>query len=122
METLEFYNPVIANKGMNVTVRLGHKWKDIVDKGITEVEIKETGKPEVLHKAKIMTYSYLPFSMIPNSWLQLEHDPKCCDMHGLRQAMINAYGDKFDDDQMVTVLWFEVKDGTGTGKRKPGSA
>lgn len=110
MNALKFMNPIF-NKGMNLTVRMGNKWKDIVDKGDKDIEILESGRDTAIAHGKILTYSYLPFSMVPNNWLQLEHDPKCRDMHGLRQAMINAYGDKFDDDQQVTVLWFEVKDG-----------
>jgi len=110
VETLLFQNPV-WHPGLNVTVRLGDKWARIMDSGCKEVEIKKTGSDEVLAKAKLKTYAKIPFSLIPTQWLEAEHDPKCRDMHGLRQEMINAYGGKFDDDADVTVLWFEVQDG-----------
>lgn len=112
METLYFLNPVLQ-KDLQITIRLGQKWKEIFDQGCREVQICKTDDDKVLAKAKLKNYSYLPFSMIPEEWLAYEHDEACKKLDGLRKAMISAYGDKFDDDAMVTVLWFEVIDDGG---------
>lgn len=104
---LEFINPVMQ-AGVNVTVRAGNKWLKQVNIGDT-VLIQETNSQNGQNKeATIAGTAYLPFFLIPQAWLDLEHDPTCHDMSGLLLAMRRAYGSTFTTDEYVTVLFFTV--------------
>jgi hypothetical protein len=102
---LEFINPVY-HQGLNVTVRRGIKWYDKAKIG-DKVWINQTGNncPEI--DGIIVGLKYEQFLYLRKDELAFEHDPDCKDISGLRKAMIRAYPD-FTDDEDVTVLSFWI--------------
>ena len=99
-----FVNPVF-HEGLNITVRAGDKWMK-VDVG-DELICKETDTDEVLRRATIIGKAYLPFELIPETWLRFEHDPDCMDYSGLFWVMRELYPN-FTADSPVTVLIFKI--------------
>jgi hypothetical protein len=61
------------------------------------------------HLALIEEALEIPFVEIPETALQLEHDPSCQNLQGLYSAMKYAYGDEFHAGSLVTVLYFTVR-------------
>jgi len=105
---LEFKTPVF-NQGLNVTVRRGHKWVD--SKG-QRVQLWGNGQS---HGEVIITAVYPGrfCDLFDNNYpmqtdfLRLEHDPTCHNVAGLRKAMIAAYPDFDDDDDVCVVEFFK---------------
>lgn len=102
---LYFLNPVYA-PGLNVTVRRGHKWWDMVKPGDL-VFVRETGKPKTLVSGVVIGAYPTTCEEIPEEVLEKEHDPDCRNLGGLLEAMHRAYGD-FEDDDEVSVLVFDI--------------
>ena len=95
----------VFRAGMNVTVRRGDKWATTLIGGEL-VKLKKTGADFESGIGKIYGVALIPFLLIPNDWLRLEHDPSCTDMEGLLAAMKRAYPD-FRTDEYVSVVLFE---------------
>ena len=103
---LEFINPVIQDEKENLTVRLGNGWFEKARMG----DLLLTVIPEeydVLHICLVTWVSTILFKDIPESMLEYGHDPACRTMDGLRKAMKLAYGEKFQEDSQVTLLFFK---------------
>lgn len=98
---LEFLDPV-HKPGKNVTVRLGTKWVEnaVVGQVLTAVR---TGKEEGIDVVVSNVYCK-PFDKITEDEISNEHAPDCRNIHGLKVAMVEAYGDKFTERSMVTIL------------------
>jgi hypothetical protein len=111
MLQLKFVNPVFHD-GLNTTVRLGTKWSDALDDNLdepVEVEIAHpdgtsTGVVGVIEEVQL-----LYFSEIPQTALELEHDPTCHNLQGLYKAMKTAYGDDFHAGSLVSIVYFTLK-------------
>jgi hypothetical protein len=100
---LEFIVPELRD-GVNVTVRSGTKWAGApIGYG---VELVDVGKGEGFGTAQVVGKAVLPFHMIPQELLDLEHDSSCRNMKGLLKAMQRAYPG-FKPSEVVTVLLFE---------------
>lgn len=108
-DKLLFREPEFSGGGIQITVRNGHKWDDIVTHLPFLVDVYETGREDkILGEACIVGKMITRVCDLPPSLLALEHSPSCRDRFGLCQAMQNAYGpdwDPYNDD--VTVLFFE---------------
>lgn len=102
---LYFKNPLFTDEPIQITVRLGTKWADI--RGF--LDVKKTGEPDKWIRTVEAIYTEVcPFNGIPDNWLKYEHDPLCQHMDGLKSALKEAYGDKFDEDELVTVVFMFV--------------
>lgn len=102
---LFFLEPVF-HSGFNVTVRNGEKWMEA--KVGDRLLLKKTGDDKVIHTAYLCGKAFMPFRMIPERWLAIEHDPKCRTLKGLlKHGMKPAYPD-FTKDSFVTVLFFWI--------------
>lgn len=101
---LLFMNPVF-HPGMNVTVRNGDKWMkaNVGDRLI----IKETDKKDVLKHGRVVGKAHIPFKMVPEKWLDYEHDPSCHTYDGLLNEMKRVYSG-FSEENYVVVLLFEL--------------
>lgn len=108
MTELFFLNPQL-HFGVNVTVRNGRKWDTLVDKLPFQVVIKKTGDDAVLYQAEIVGKMILPCNEIPEDILLLEHDDNCTDSEGLVLAMKRAYGEDWQENSEVTVLFFRAQ-------------
>ena len=105
---LQFLNPV-HEPGENVTVRLGHKWKNRVEVGDI-VKIVKTGEEDKPLGFGIITGVLVcPFGSIPQNLLVKEHDISCREMLGLEQAMERANRSTFDNTRDVTVLSYRFQ-------------
>lgn len=112
---LLFLDPEFLD-GINITVRRGRKWDDIVHRLPYLVDLKETGDDEVLGRAEIVGKMVVRFADLAGEeeLLWLEHAEDCTSYDGLLDAMCDAYGDDFSEDEEVTVLFFrEVGDDIG---------
>lgn len=110
MHQLKFNEPAV-HIGLNVTVRRSPKWLDIYhnhswDSGYLSVEVTDVDG-NFRASARIVSVASLPFLLIPEAWLKLEHDPSCTNLNGLLTAMRAAYSD-FDVNEYVDVVFFEV--------------
>lgn len=118
MENLLFENPVF-HTGINSTVRRGIKWASFVGQrvyihpalpstslirvdGISYNKLY-AGCPIIL-KAVIKRFKDITFEDI-----QTEHNPECVTKEGLIKAMIRIYGNKFSENDICTILYFEVE-------------
>ena len=113
MQKLLFQNPVFEIGGPNnVSVRKGDKWA--VNFGHQVVgqafDIVETGKEDVvIHTARLVGLMVIDMNLIDQKDLNLEHDPSCRTKDGLLSEMRKVYGeDQIAEDEMVTVLEFEI--------------
>ncbi len=120
MRTLLFQNNVHNTKkveipghdpaAVNLTVRKGLKWSDIlVD---TNVEVRETGtEPLLIDRvyATIYDIKVMSFADLMNypRLLKLEHDPKCQTYIGLFETMRKVY-DGFLQHELVTLVFYEL--------------
>jgi len=103
---LEFINPAVKEEGENLTVRLGNKWFEKA-KMDDLLLIVIPGKKDVLSICRVTWIATISFKDISESMLEYEHDPACRTMDGLRKAMKLAYGEKFQEDSQVTLLFFK---------------
>ena len=81
---LEFDNPEFI-KGINYTIRLGTKWKDLV---IPDDIVRI---PNGLAKIKVIHCCII--AEIPDYILDREHDEECRTLHGLIKVMKYCYPD-----------------------------
>jgi len=91
---------------MNVTVRNGNKWlkANVGD----QLVIKKTGGEQIIYAGTVVGKAYIPFKMIPDTWLANEHDPDCRTREGLfLHGMKPAYPN-FTENNYVTVLLFTI--------------
>lgn len=96
---------------IQVTVRDGHKWNDIVYCLPYIADIYKTGEEDrKLGEATIVGKMVLNADDIPDEVLKLEHSPSCRTADGLFAAMRRAYGEDWESDREVTVLFFEFLD------------
>jgi len=109
-QILLFQNPVFSE--MNVTVRLGDKWKNRVGVGDI-VSVRETGKEDIhLIDAEIKQILSVKFKLLNGVYsnlLKFEHDPNCRNYKGLTETMTSVYGPTFNVDSIITVLAFSTK-------------
>lgn len=106
LKQLLFQNPVFHD-GINVTVRNGYKWADTLGEIVEVVDTEQTQEPEQAHVLGVLT---MKLNTIPESILELAHDPKCRDLKGIMIEMKRIYGD-IANDAPVTVLFFELGEG-----------
>ena len=106
---LLFINPELK-EDLNVTVRRGDKWYQKASVGDLVV-IKETETMTTISMGRIRGIAYIPYLLIPQEWLELEHDHLCRNRHGLLQAMIRAYPNfSSNGKEMITVIIFELEE------------
>lgn len=101
MEQLFFDNPSMR-EGLNLTVRNGWKW---ARHNNTYVYLTDGNTGEVVDSVLINTVT-LTFKDIPNWVLEFEHDENCRTKNGLYEAMIDIYGQSFDVNSAVTLVFF----------------
>lgn len=101
---LLFSNPVFHD-GLNVTVRNGDKWMKVSPGD--SLDIKETGQDAVIRNGAVVGKALIPFGLVPENWLALEHDPSCHALAGLLAEMKRVYPG-FNENSMVTVLIFRI--------------
>lgn len=106
---LTFKNPQFR-PGLNVTVRLGHKWLGRAsDSATVEVWTAPIGKTagRYLFDAFIREASSMRVCDIPANLLELEHDPSCRTHKGLIHELARVYRRPISTRAHVTVLVFE---------------
>lgn len=106
MIDLLFQYPVFEDYGVQVTVRNGNKWNETITRLPQRVTVKgvngELSKPaDVLGKMVLHSVD-----AIPQHILDLEHDPTCRNLDGLKKVLKGVYGDDWKSDSEVTVLFF----------------
>ncbi len=100
---LEFINPELIDE-LNVTVRRGLKWYNKANIG-DQVSIVKTGTDVEIRRGLIVGLKRQNFLALRLDELAFEHDSSCRDINGLRKAMVRAYPD-FKDEEEVTVVSF----------------
>jgi len=101
---LEFLN-FVFNQGDNVTVRLGLKWF----RNVKPDDYIMAGPSDEDHdfEVRILAVMACPLELIPESWLALEHDPKCRNLDGLIECLKETYSDPSINRQtVITALMF----------------
>ena len=98
-----FANPVFPKYSLTITVRGGDKWMK-ANVGDT-LRIKKTGEDEVLRTATVFAKAYLPFNLLPESWIVCNHDPDSRTQANLFRDMQATY-EGFTLQSYVTVLFF----------------
>lgn len=99
-----FQNPVF-HPGLNVTVRQGSKWMQVVV-GETII-LREAKDKRFLGAGVVVGKALLPVELVPESFLQYEHDPACQTLPGLLAELKKVYPD-FSENDHVTVLIFRI--------------
>lgn len=116
MEQLLFQNPQFHD-GLNVSVRLGHKWyekfsgmqkEDSETPAPLPVSIVKTGTTEEICKGVIEDVQYVPFVTIPHEVLLLEHDGSCTNLGNLYREMKKVYDESFTAGSYVSVVFFHI--------------
>lgn len=102
-----FFEKATYHKGVNVTVRRGLKWTQLVRPG-DEVYLSETGGA-IRNSARIVGVVITPFNKLSRHTIKLEHDEMCHTYNGLLREMQTVY-DGFQPDEEVTYLMFIPKD------------
>ncbi len=106
---LEFLNPKF-NKGLNATIRNGLKWADAKPGEI--LNIRKTGSDVDIAVGRVLiaigiSIPNSEIELLPQEWLNYEHDENCRTHAGLREAMDRAYGvGKWGPE--IVVLFFNV--------------
>lgn len=96
---------------VNLTVRKGLKWSNLVDGEI--IEVRETGADPVEDcqkvKATIFDVKVMCFTDLMSypKMLLLEHDPECQNYQGLHKVMRKVY-DGFLQHEIVTLVFYEI--------------
>jgi len=103
MKKLLFGNPVF-HSGINVTCRAGLKWADTLGQ---TVDVADVENEVECGEAKIVGVLVTELENIPESVLQLEHDPACRTKEGIEKELRTIYGN-LSDDATITVLFFEM--------------
>lgn len=107
MEPIEFKNPVFPGAGEPfTTVRRGTKWAEKLGKG-DQVQLCGVGGT-IVGFGRVVDTTDCPFNQLPQSVLQLEHDPGCRTKKGLLSTLRDCY-DGFEPAEQVTVLTIEVE-------------
>ena len=104
MKELKF-SKAVFHKGLNFTVRLGEKWKELVSIGdYVHIDGVGAGRIDEMYICK--------FENIPARVLELEHDEKCCTLDGLEKALWDVYYEDIMDGKMeghiFTCLGFRI--------------
>lgn len=95
------------NDGLNLTVRDGSAWYKKLWTGDTLL-LKETGRDEVIQKARVVGKWVALFSEIPEELLEHEHCPDCRTREGLLEhGMKPAYPD-FTEQNEVSLIFFQL--------------
>lgn len=103
LRQLFFDNPVMR-KGLNLTVRNGQKWHSHNGETVALVD-GFTG--DIVETVTINTV-VMTFEEIPEWVLQFEHDPDSQNPDDLFYTMRGIYGDTFDVDSVVTLVFFWI--------------
>jgi len=103
---MEFINTVFHDKE-NLTIRLGEKWFWKVKIGDLLLLVKP-GDDVILTLGIVTWFAMVPFKDISPNFLSYEHDPSCHTLDGLREVMKKAYGDKFNDEEICTLVFFKT--------------
>jgi hypothetical protein len=101
-----FKNAVFTMGKINCTTRRGTQWNSPG----AFIEIYETGSKNKLYDGKIVSTVKKPFNEIIDEDIVCEHDPDCRTYDGLLNAMKIAYGDDFDENCIVTLVYFTIED------------
>lgn len=102
---LDFKN-CVHNEGLNVTVRYGFKWDELVNVG-DRVIITDNHLPKYL--AKIEGKTTKSFEMIEEYEIRNEHDPECRTYDGLFQVMKKTYPTSlFTELSICTLLTYRI--------------
>lgn len=102
---LKFASPIF-NDGLNLTVRRGSKWHGHQGEMVEVVGLDG----EVYGQTQVRSSQLRRFADILQRDLDYEHDPLCRTYQGLLDDMRIVY-DGFEEDEVVTLLWFEWKEG-----------
>lgn len=113
-ENLSFKNPPGTTM---ITIRKGIKWfgkeketmNPLEHKGIRMA--KEINASDYMPNIRIRIFKTVLYRMkdIPIRWLrEYHHDSACEDHKGLLKAMKRYYGDDFQEEEICTVVYFEV--------------
>lgn len=102
---LDFLNPAVK-EGLNTTVRLGPREYEIDE----SVFIYETGASDPVARGFVERYTVTRFEYLTDEDIMLQHDEATREFDGLHDAMKRAYGDKFNDLAVVTILYFFVEE------------
>jgi hypothetical protein len=104
MEHEILFSAPIFHTGLNSTVRAGDKWMK-VSVGDTLI-IKEACKAQIVARGVVLGKAFLPFGLIPASWVAYQHDPACRTLPKLFDKMRELYPE-FAGNSLVTVLLFD---------------
>jgi hypothetical protein len=104
MKTIEFKNPEFR-RGLQVTVRRGRKWLDLIVGEV--VKLVDTAGKIKPRTAEVVGVMCCRFHDIPQGTLDLEHDPQCVDRYVLLDEMRRCY-EGFEPWEVVTVVFFMV--------------
>ena len=106
MSEIRFGNPIFHN-GINTTFRDGKKWAFRLEPGEKILLAGLRNEPKLTATVKFLHISQ--YQDAPKRLFELEHDPACGTLQGLRDVMQDLYPG-FKDDNIVTVIGF-VPDG-----------
>ena len=114
---MEFINTVFHDKE-NLTVRLGQKWFWKATMGDLLLLVKP-GEKFPVTLGHVTWIALVPFKDISPDFLEYEHDPACTTLDGLREVMKKAYGDKFNDEEICTLVFFKTIPVVGKEESQP---
>lgn len=103
---MEFANPTFS-KGLNCSVRFGKKWFDALDVD-DRFPITKPNDENVIAEAIVKGKLLIKFGAVQDEFIYCEHDEQCRTKDGLYNVLKKFYGDKLNDDSLVTVIYYEV--------------
>jgi hypothetical protein len=100
---IDFLDPA-QHPGLNSTVRLGERYIPLN----TPLELCETGSEKVAYTGIVVGLYITTFKSLTRYDVQMQHAEDTQNLEGLWEAMIRAYGEKFDRESHVTVVYYIV--------------
>ena len=100
---IDFLHPEF-HIGINSTVRLGTRYVELDE----NLELYKTGEEEPVAYGMVTKYLVCNFNNLTDEDIMYQHDEETMNYDGLYKAMERAYGDKFSEDSVVTVIYFLI--------------
>ncbi len=90
MNKLRFGNPVFEPFKVQTTCRSGNKWFEGLTVGEV-IELCDIDGKALGRQAKVLFVDLCAFDLIPEFWIEINHDPFCRTRGGLEHGMDSAY-------------------------------
>lgn len=114
MHHLQNMNPVITKPGeIGSAIRLNKRWPDVSQGDVLEVRTGATPETSVLvGTGEVKDVWRGRFADVPARFVDVTAQERCRTYAGLRDVMIKAYHDQFNDDVGVVAFTFLLSEPT----------